>query len=254
MTVYVFDDLYLTPPLSKQDVLFLIFAGSYVSGLGTLTIPSFFSLSLSIVGVCSYLVYLVLERNSIHTYFLWIKTEAHKRIKVTTQGAEPQTGSGQGTGGQGPAMNGRRPGGPYGSSESDQSEDDSQGTTQPDAGWMYNSTHLPPSAAVEHIPLPIIHEGSESMDQTGVDHLPSPPPPPGPPARPNGVLPMAAGGRLVLQGHMDLEHGDDSDTELSQVSGQGRRIYNVCSCMVATCRLVSKLDVIRPGVESRLVN
>ena len=121
-------------------------------------------------------------------------------------------------------VNGQRPGGRYGSSESEQSEDASQGTTQPDADWMYNPNHLPVSAAVEHIPLPVIHEGSESMDQTNGDDLEplsSAPPPtsPRPPSHPNGVLPMAPGAARLIRGHprpMELDV-DDSENELSQV-------------------------------------
>ena len=118
-------------------------------------------------------------------------------------------------------MNGRRPGGHYGSSESEQSEDDSQGTTQRDADWMYNSNHLPPSAVVEHIPLPVIHERSESMDPAGADELEtasSAPPPPPPSSHHNGVLPVVGGARHI-RGHprqVELEH--DSENELSQVS------------------------------------
>lgn len=137
-----------------------------------------------------------------------------------TQGAEPPTGSGQGTGGQSATANGPRPSGRYGSSESEQSEDDSQGTTQQDAEWMYNSNHHPPSssAIVEHIPLPVIHEGSESIDQTGTDEVETtasaPPPPPS--SHPNGIIPMAGGGRL-MQSHPRQIEIDDSDIELSQV-------------------------------------
>lgn len=153
-------------------------------------------------------------------YFQCLKTEFHKRIKFTTQGAEPQTGNGQGAGSQNAVVNGQRPSGRYGSSESEQSEDDSQGTTQPDADWMYNPNHLPASAAVEHIPLPVIHEGSESMDQTNGDDLePSSSAPPPPLSHPNGVLPMAPGVARLMRGHprpIELDV-DDLENELSQV-------------------------------------
>ena len=133
-------------------------------------------------------------------------------------------GNGLGAGGQNAVANGQRHGGRYGSSESEQSEDDSQGTTQPDADWMYNPNHLPMSAAIEHLPLPVIHEGSESMDQSNGDDLEvatsAPPPPPShPPSHPNGVLPMAPGAARLLRGPprpMELDV-DDSENELSQV-------------------------------------
>ena len=203
-------------------MLFLIIAGTYVSGIGTLTIPPFFSISLSIIGVISYVVYLIREINYILTYFQWLKTEFHKRIKLRTQGTEPQTGNGQGTRGQGTTANGQHPGGRYGSSESEQSEDDSQGTTQQDADWMFNPNHLPPSAGVEHIPLPVIHEGSESMDQSNDLEASSsalPPPPPPPNSHPNGVLPMGAQAARLMRGpHRPIEMDvDDSENELSQV-------------------------------------
>ena len=187
-------------------------------------------MSLSFIGVVSYIVYLILERNYVVTYFQWLKTELHKRVKFRTQqGVEPPTGSGQGPGGQSTIPNGQRAGGRYGSSESEQSEDDSQGTTQPDADWLYNPNHHLPTAGgvVEHIPLPVIHEGSESMDQTGNEDVetslapPTSPPPPPSSTHPNGVLPMAAGMvRLMRAPHrpIELDHADDSDNELSQVS------------------------------------
>ena len=122
-------------------------------------------------------------------------------------------------------------GGRYGSSESEQSEDDSQGTTQPDADWMYNPNHhLPPGGGggMEHIPLPVIHEGSESMDQTGNEDvetslaLPTAPPPPPPgSSHPNGVPPMAAGSARLMRAPprpIELDHADESDIELSQVN------------------------------------
>lgn len=118
-------------------------------------------------------------------------------------------------------------GGRYGSSESEQSEDDSQGTTQPDADWMYNPNHHLPPGGGGGIPLPVIHEGSESMDQTGNEDIETslapttaPPPPPSS-SRPNGVLPMAAvSTRLIMRGPhrpIELDHADESDIELSQV-------------------------------------
>lgn len=156
------------------------------------------------------------------SYFQWLKTEFHKRIKLTTQGAEPQTGNGQGAGGQSTMANGHRPngGGRYGSSESEQSEDDSQGTTQPDGDWMYNPNHHPTSVAVEHIPLPVIHERSESLDQSNAGDLEtSSSPPPHPPSHPNGVLPLSPGAARLGRGrHRPMELDvDDSENELSQV-------------------------------------
>ncbi len=206
----------------------MIIAGAYVNGIGTLTIPPFFSLSLSIIGVISYVVYLILERNYVLTYFTWLKTEMNKRIKLRPQGAEPPTGSGQSPGGQGAVPNGgrRAGGGHYGNSDSDQSEDDSQGTTQPDADWMYNPNHhLPPGGGggIEHIPLPVIHEGSESMDQTGNEDAlapPTVPPPRSGSSYPNGVPPMGAGSARLRRGPprpIELDHADESDIELSQV-------------------------------------
>lgn len=207
----------------------MIIAGAYVNGIGTLTIPSFFSLSLSILGVISYVSYLILERNYLLTYFQWLRAEINKRIKFRPQGVEPPTGSGHGPGGQGAMPNGPRAGGRYGSSESEQSEDDSQGTTQQDADWMYNPNHhlsRGGGGGMEHIPLPVIHEGSESMDQTGNEDaetsMAAPPPPPSSSSHPNVILPMAAGStRLMMRGPpqpINLDHADDSDLELSQVN------------------------------------
>lgn len=141
---------------------------------------------------------------------------------------DPPTGSGQGPGGQGTVPSRHRAGGRYGSSESEQSDDDSQGTTQPDADWMYNPNHhMPPGGGggIEHIPLPVIPEGSENMDQTRNENaetsLTAPPPPPSS-SHPNGVLPMAAGSaRLMMRGPsrpIELDQADDSDLELSQVN------------------------------------
>ena len=197
----------------------MIIAGAYVNGIGTLTIPPFFSLSLSIIGVILYVVYLILERNYILTYFTWLRTEINKRIKLRPQGAEPPTGNGQSPGM--PSGGHRAGGGRYGNSDSDQSEDDSQGTTQPDVDWMYNPNHHLPSGGgggIEHIPLPVIHEGSESMDQTGnEDAEASLAPPTVPPPRSNGVLPMAARLMRAPPRPIELDHPDESDIELSQV-------------------------------------
>ena len=210
----------------------MVIAGAYVNGIGTLTIPPFFSLSLSIIGVISYVVYLILERNYVLTYFTWLRTEINKRIKLRPQGAEPPTGSGQSPGGQGTVLNGghRAGGGRYGNSDSDQSEDDSQGTTQQDADWMFNPNHHLPAGGgggMEHIPLPVIHEGSESMDQTGnEDAETSLAPPTIPPPRSNGVPPMATGSTRLMRGPprpIELDHPDESDIELSQV-----KLYFFC--------------------------
>lgn len=239
-----------------QDVLFLIIAGAYINGIGTLTIPSFFSLSLSIIGFISYVIYLILERNYVLTYFMWLRTEINKRIKLRPQGAEPPTGSGQSPGGQGTVPNGRRAGGRYGSSESEQSEDDSQGTTQPDADWMYNPNHhLPPGGGggIEHIPLPVIHEGSESTDQTGNEDAetslvpPAAPPPPPSSSHSNGVLPMAAASARLMRGPprpIEIDHADDSDIELSQV----KTVY-YCCMHVFTCTNRS-IFLLRPDYHS----
>ena len=48
-----------------QDVPFLILAGTYANGSGVLNVPIFFSLVVSLVGMVSYVFYLVVERHNI---------------------------------------------------------------------------------------------------------------------------------------------------------------------------------------------
>ena len=143
--------------LSLQDVPFLILAGIYTSRIGLLTPPSFFSLCVSLLGIGSYLLYLLRERSKILGHFVCLRNTFRKTSKFDLQGgvagggAEHPPPAGRGGGGQrgtrqrlanGQAisMNGRAMNGRYLGSGSEVSESDSQGTTQPVEDWMYNSS------------------------------------------------------------------------------------------------------------------
>lgn len=104
-----------------QDVSFLILAGAYASGAGVLNVPAFFSILVSLVGIITYLVYLILERENISSYLLWLKGEVGKLWSKATNKSPAQTGR-QAQ----PTQPHTHPRSPHGSSESEQSEDGSQ--------------------------------------------------------------------------------------------------------------------------------
>jgi len=104
-----------------QDVSFLILAGAYASGAGVLNVPAFFSILVSLVGIITYLVYLILERENISSYLLWLKGEVGKLWSKATNKGPAQTGR-QAQ----PTQPHAHPRSPHGSSESEQSEDGSQ--------------------------------------------------------------------------------------------------------------------------------
>lgn len=107
-----------------QDVSFLVLAGTYANGAGFLNVPAFFSIVISLLGIISYFIYLIRERENISGYFLWLKGQAGQLwSKVTNQ--KPVQGGRQA---HPTHSRNRRVGGrsPHGSSESEQSEDGSQ--------------------------------------------------------------------------------------------------------------------------------
>ena len=107
-----------------QDVSFLVLAGTYANGAGFLNVPAFFSIVVSLLGIISYFIYLIRERENISGYFLWLKGQAGQLwSKVTNQ--KPVQGGRQA---HPTHSRNRRVGGrsPHGSSESEQSEDGSQ--------------------------------------------------------------------------------------------------------------------------------
>ena len=107
-----------------QDVSFLVLAGTYANGAGFLNVPAFFSIVISLLGIISYFIYLIRERENISGYFLWLKGQAGQLwSKVTNQ--KPVQGGRQAhpTHSRNRRIGGRSP---HGSSESEQSEDGSQ--------------------------------------------------------------------------------------------------------------------------------
>lgn len=149
--------------LFVQDVPFLILAGTYANGSGVLTVPIFFSLVVSLVGMVAYVYYLVVERHNIQIYLSWLRAEV--RLK---KGTSPSSSQGGRPGPQ-TAPHAHYPGGrSHGSSESEQSEDDSQGTCQDDTGFVYlpsGRNRLAPGQRLSDIA-----EGSEEQAEGSLDH------------------------------------------------------------------------------------
>ena len=98
-----------------------------------LTVPSFFSLTVSLLGIASYLVYIFRERNNIFNYCLCFKNAFKRSSKFDVQGVGgeyPLGGDGAGGRvGNGQAMMGMngRPNGRFYGSGSEHSGSDSAG-------------------------------------------------------------------------------------------------------------------------------
>ena len=197
---------------NTQDIPFLILAGVYTSQISTLTIPSFFSLAISLLGIASYLIYILRERNSIIDYFLCLKSEFKQSSKFNVQ-EEPSPGNSRhGTDGHALAMNGRALNGRYLGSESEQSESDSQGTTQPVEDWMYNSNNVGNHGEHRLSVIPEHMEGLEDMATHQVEELLSLP----------GPMDSIAGGVAMGRRGMNMMvpvymHTQDSDSEVSNL-------------------------------------
>lgn len=108
----------LSPP--SQDIPFLVLAGNYTQQTGVLNVASFFTLAVSLLGSVAYFVYLLVERNSIQGYFTCLRGEASELwAKVGGVARQPVQEPGPA-----PSSLPQRPHrSPYGSSESEQSDD-----------------------------------------------------------------------------------------------------------------------------------
>lgn len=192
--------------LLLQDVPFLILAGVYVTPPNTLTLPPLFTIIVSLAGILAYILYLLIERNSITVYFTWLK----KTVFVSTccKKGSLEIAPLEANGGI-PMTNRRRLPGRYGSSESDQS-DDSQGTYQQDENGQYATTTNHRLSNIPEQP-----EGVE-LPSRAPPHL-SPSPPQAPSSPQGGVLPPP----------IRVPHLDDnvSYSEMSQV----RELFNALS-------------------------
>ena len=106
-----------------QDIPFLILAGVcvYTTQISIFTIFYYSSLAISLLGITSYLIYILRERNSIIDYFLCLKSKFKQSSKFNLH-EEPSPGNGgHGTDSHGLAMNVN---GQYLGSESEESESD----------------------------------------------------------------------------------------------------------------------------------
>lgn len=130
-----------------QDLPFLILVGVYAEKT-FFNVPSFYSLSVALIGILTYIVYLVREGRNISTYWTWLKMELGKlglgKKAYTTPDPLPPNANGNVTnltrrnipnGHRNPVRS------PYGSSGSDHSENSSQGTYQ-DHGFEFHPPRL----------------------------------------------------------------------------------------------------------------
>ena len=136
-----------------QDLPFLILVGTYASQIDFLSVPSFYSLVVSLLGMFTYVVYIVRQRHNITVYWAWLKLELgkvglRKNSYVTNQEALPTTNGNVGgvtrRGGASAVGNGHvNPiRSPYmEGSGSDHSENSSQGTFQ-DHGFEFHPPRL----------------------------------------------------------------------------------------------------------------
>ena len=113
-----------------------------------LNVPSFYSLSVALIGILTYLVYLIREGRNISTYWTWLKMELEKlglgKKAYTTPDPLPPNANGNVTNlGRRAIPNGHHISvrSPYGSSGSEHSENSSQGTFQ-DHGFEFHPPRL----------------------------------------------------------------------------------------------------------------
>ena len=135
------------PKLSPQDLPFLVLAGTYANNV-FLNVPTFYCLTISLIGIVTYICYLLREKQNIPTYWAWLKKELAKL--TSAQGYSPQDPplpvGGAAANPQrrvaglanGHALQMRSP---YGSSGSDRSDGSSQGTYQ-EHGFEFHPPRL----------------------------------------------------------------------------------------------------------------
>ena len=113
-----------------------------------LNVPTFYCLGVSLIGILTYITYLIRERQNIFNYWTWLKMELAKLSSAKTfNNQEPvvQVGNGTGTtarrGTSLPNGHAHQVRSPYASSGSDHSEDSSQGTYQ-EHGFEFHPPRL----------------------------------------------------------------------------------------------------------------
>ena len=133
---------------STQDLPFLILAGTYAN-MGFLDVPAFYCLGISLIGIVTYLAYLITERQNIFTYWTWLKLELKKLGRAESYtNQEPLPNANSGNVAAPPRRGGANiPNGhahsvrsPYESSGSDHSEESSQ--TFQDHGFEFHPPRL----------------------------------------------------------------------------------------------------------------
>lgn len=130
-----------------QDLPFLILAGTYANNV-FLNVPTFYSLCVSLIGIVTYIAYLIREKQNIFSYWTWLKIEMARLTSAkvfNNQDPLPQVGNSVGnTARRGPSLpNGHahQVRSPYTSSGSEHSEDSSQGTYQ-EHGFEFHPPRL----------------------------------------------------------------------------------------------------------------
>ena len=102
-----------------QDIPFLILAGTYTQSSSSFNVPVFFAILASLLGILTYLLYLLRERNNIQAYLSWLRGQLEKlpcadRVRGK-EGVSPEV--------QGPAHVPPAQLRSYGNSESEHSDD-----------------------------------------------------------------------------------------------------------------------------------
>ena len=202
-----------------QDLPFLVLVALSSSELGFLSVPAFYSLSLSLLGILSHLLYLLRQRNNVPAYWAWLRLELSKLgllRRTYTPNQDPPPTSNGGVAGL-PRRGGASVGNghinsvrsPHESSGSDHSENSSQGTFQ-EHGFEY----LPPRLS----DIPEYPEG-------GLEVI-------GPGSRPG----MGPGLPRVLP--METHLGDDQ-SEMSEVSTKNDSSMLNCNSLFTTTHQLS---------------